>query len=143
MNYSAKTIHDRDVQTLVRLPNYLHCIKMQGLLKLMIYWRIPYFRRPLDQIASNLLLPSWKKKILNAFRLKMLFCFQNCSDLLIVLVIEKNFLKLLAKGREFSKFLRSLKTIYSKSKRLVQFFKQNAFLTCSWRFLISNKLEQL
>ena len=23
------------------------------------------------------------------------------------------------------------------------FWKQNAFLTCSWRFLISNKLEQL
>ena len=39
---------------------------------------------------------------------EMVFCYQNCSDLLwekIVLVIEKNFE---AEGREFAKFLRSL-----------------------------------
>ena len=32
------------------------------------------------------------------------------------------------------------RTIYSNSER---YWKQNAFLTCSWRFLKSNKLEQL
>ena len=32
--------------------------------------------------------------------------------------------------------------IYTKSERSDQFL-QNAFLTCSWRFLRSNKLEQL
>ena len=31
----------------------------------------------------------------------------------------------------------------SNSKRSVQFLKQNAFLTCSWRFLRPNILEQL
>ena len=53
----------------------------------------------------------------------MVFCYQNCSDLQrekIVLVIEKNFK---AEGREFA--------------------KQNAFSTCSWRFLRCNILEQL
>ena len=38
---------------------------------------------------------------------RMVFCYQNCSDLLwekIVLVIEKKFE---AEGREFSKFLRA------------------------------------
>ena len=41
----------------------------------------------------------------------MVFCYQNCSDLLwekIVLVIEKKLLKFEAEGREFAKFLRSL-----------------------------------
>ena len=42
---------------------------------------------------------------------KLVFCYQNCSDLLsekIVLVIEKKLLKFEAEGREFAKFLRSL-----------------------------------
>ena len=42
---------------------------------------------------------------------EMVFCYQNCSDLLtesIVLVIEKKLLKLEAEGREFEKILRSL-----------------------------------
>ena len=34
-------------------------------------------------------------------------------------------------------------TIYSNSERSEHFLVMNAFLTCSWRFLISNKLEQL
>jgi hypothetical protein len=33
--------------------------------------------------------------------------------------------------------------IYSNSESSEQFLETNAFLTCSWRFLISNKLEQL
>ena len=35
------------------------------------------------------------------------------------------------------------RTVYSNSERSEQFLKQNAFLTCSWRFLRSNKWEQL
>ena len=42
----------------------------------------------------------------------MVFCYQNCSDLLgekIVLVVEKKLLKFQAEGREFAKvFSRSL-----------------------------------
>ena len=34
------------------------------------------------------------------------------------------------------------RTIYSNSERSEQFLKPNAFLTYSWRFLRSNKLEQ-
>ena len=35
------------------------------------------------------------------------------------------------------------RTIYSNSEKSEQsLVKQNAFLTCSWRFLISNELEQ-
>ena len=51
----------------------------------------------------------------------------------IVLVIEKNF------EAEITR------TIYLNSESSEQFSVTNAFLTCSWRFLIriSNKLEQL
>ena len=42
------------------------------------------------------------------------------------------------------KTLRSLEEFrYSNSERSEQFLVTNAFLTCSWRFLLSNKLEQL
>ena len=49
----------------------------------------------------------------------MVFCYQNCSDLLwekIVLVIEKKLLKFVAEGQEFAKFLRSLKQFVRKMK---------------------------
>ena len=56
----------------------------------------------------------------------MVFCFQNCSDLLReknVLLIEKNL-----KFQEFAKVLRSLfRTIYSNIDRSEQILKQNAF----------------
>ena len=45
----------------------------------------------------------------------MVFCYQNCSDLLtesIVLVIEKNLLKFEAEGQEFAKILRSLEQFF-------------------------------
>ena len=35
------------------------------------------------------------------------------------------------------------RTIHSKSERSEQFLVTDCFLTCSWRFLISNKLQQL
>ena len=47
-------------------------------------------------------------------------------------------LKFEAEGREFSKILRLLEQFIQAVKG-----QQNAFLTCSWRFLTSNKLEQL
>ena len=65
----------------------------------------------------------------------LVFCYQNCSDLLwenIVLVIEKN-----------CKIFENTKTIYSNSERSEQFLVTECFLTSSWRFLRSNKLEQL
>ena len=34
------------------------------------------------------------------------------------------------------------RTIYSTSERSEQFLKQNVFLTCSWRIIRSNTLEQ-
>ena len=42
----------------------------------------------------------------------MVFCYQNCSDLLCeknVQVIEEKLVKFEAEGREFAKFFRSLK----------------------------------
>ena len=69
----------------------------------------------------------------------MIFCYQNCSDLLsekIVLVIE-------AEGRKFAKFLRSLEQFIQTVKGQNNIWLQNAFFTCSYRFLISNKLEEL
>ena len=40
------------------------------------------------------------------------------------------------------KFLRSLEQFIQTVKGQINFCQQNAFVTCSWRFLRSNKLEQ-
>ena len=79
-------------------------------------------------------------------RLEMVFCYQNCSELLW----EKMFLWLRKTFEIRSWRLRIFKifeitgTIYSNSERSEQFLVTECFfLTCSWRFLISNKLEQL
>ena len=75
----------------------------------------------------------------------MVFCYQNCSDLSTVRkknqVIEKKLLKLEAEGQESAKFLRSLEHIIQTVNGQNNFWLQNAFLTCSWRFPISNKVE--
>ena len=52
-------------------------------------------------------------------------------------------LKFEAESQEFAKFLRSLEQLIQTVKGQNNFWQKNAFLTCSWRFLISNKFEQL
>ena len=54
----------------------------------------------------------------------------------------KNVLVIEAEGREFAKFLRSLEQFIQAVKGQNNFCEQNAFLTCSWRFPMSHKLEQ-
>ena len=77
--------------------------------------------------------------------LSMVFCDQNCSDLLwekTVLVIEKNIWNSRLKGKN-CKIFEITRTIYSNSERSEQFLVTECFLTCSWRFLRSQKIEQL
>ena len=52
-------------------------------------------------------------------------------------------LKFEAEGQEFAKILRSLEQFIQTVKVQRDFQWQNVFLTCSWIFLISNKLEEL
>ena len=56
---------------------------------------------------------------------------------------QEKLLEFEAEGREFAKILRSLNIFCSNSEKSEQFFVKECFLTCSWRFLRSNKLEQL
>ena len=56
---------------------------------------------------------------------------KNCSS------DREKYLKFEAEGQEFAKFLRSLEQFIQTVKG------QNNFLTCSWRFLRYNELEQL
>ena len=56
---------------------------------------------------------------------------------------RENLLKFEAAGREFAKILRSLGQFIQTVKVQNNFWLQSAFSTCSWRFLRSNKLEQL
>ena len=59
----------------------------------------------------------------------MVFCYQNCSDLLWEKKWSSDWEKLLkyeAEGREFAKILRSLED-YSNSKRSDQFLNQNMY----------------
>ena len=77
--------------------------------------------------------------------LKMVFCYQNCSDPLwekIVLVIEKT-LEIRGWRPRICKNFEITRTIYSNRTHQNNYWQQNAFLICSWSFLISNKLEQL
>ena len=62
---------------------------------------------------------------------------KNCSS------DREKLLKFEAEGQEFAKFLRSPEQFIQTVKGQNNFWQQNAFLTCSWMFLISNKLEQL
>ena len=56
---------------------------------------------------------------------------------------REKLLKFEAESQEFAKILRSLEQFIQTVKGQNNFWQQNAFLTCSWRFLISNKSEQL
>ena len=60
---------------------------------------------------------------------------KNCSS------DREKLLKFEAEGQEFEHFLRSLGQFILTAKVQNNFWSQNAFLTCSWRFLISNILE--
>ena len=62
---------------------------------------------------------------------------KNCSS------DREKLLKFEAESREFSKFLRSLEQFIQTVKGQNNFLKQNAFLSCSWRFFMSNILKQL
>ena len=56
---------------------------------------------------------------------------------------REKLLKFVAEGGEFSKFLRSLEQFIQTVEGQNNFWSQNALLTCSWRFLMSDKSEQL
>ena len=62
---------------------------------------------------------------------------KNCS------IDQEKLLKFEAEGQEFARFLRSLEQFIQTVKGQNNLWSQNAFLTCSWRFLISNELEKL
>ena len=55
---------------------------------------------------------------------------------------HENLLKFKAEGENFQNF-EIIRTIYSNSERSEPFVVKECFLTCSWTFLRSNKLEQL
>ena len=62
---------------------------------------------------------------------------KNCSS------DREKLLKFEAEGREFSKFLRSQEQFIQTVKGQNNFGNKIPFVTCSWRFLISDELEQL
>ena len=61
---------------------------------------------------------------------------KNCSS------DREKLLKFEAECREFEKILRSLEKFIQTVKGQNNFWKNDSFLTCSWRFLISNKFER-
>ena len=98
--------------------------------------------------------------ILESNHRKVVFCCYNCLSLpwekfFQVWVtcfpssweqeyfVEKRLCKFEAVGQEFAKNLRSLEQFIHTVKGQINFWKQNAFLTYSWIFVTSNKLEQL
>ena len=63
-----------------------------------------------------------------------------CISKQIMWVISKSHHE---KYLQFAKFLVSVEQFIQTVKGQNSFWQHNAFLTCSWKFLISNKLEQL
>ena len=68
---------------------------------------------------------------------------RNCSDLSLLVQVISKFLETLGLQPQISEFFRSLEQFVQTVKGQNHFWQQNAFLTCSWMFIISNKLEQL
>ena len=56
---------------------------------------------------------------------------------------REKLLKFETEGQEFAKLLRLLEQFIQRVKGQNNFWKLNAFLTCSWRFLILYKSDQL
>ena len=108
--------------------------------KVIILWN--NFQIPIGSLSNMYSHLSEKKEK----KLEMVFCYQNCSDLLwekkIVLVTEKTFWNWRLKAKICKNFEITW-TIYSNSERCEQFLGTECFSTFSWRFLRSNKLEQL
>ena len=80
------------------------------------------------------------------FPIVLVFCYQNCSDLLgekIVLLIEKKFWNLRLKAENFQHFWDQLNNLFKQWKVRTIFGNRMLFLTCSCRFLIPNRLQQL
>ena len=76
---------------------------------------------------------------------EMVFCFQNCSDLLwekSVVVIEKNFWNSSLKTKNLQKFWDHLNNLFKQWIGPNNFWNRK-FLTCSWRLIRSNELENL
>ena len=63
----------------------------------------------------------------------MVFCYQNCSS------DREKLLKVKAEDQEFAKILRSPEQFIQSVKGQNNFWYSEYFLTCSWRFLTSNK----
>ena len=103
-------------------------------------WATPY----IENCAFPLFIKWWSLRTsLKEFRFnfslttEMVFCYPNCSDLLwekIVLVIEKNFLKFEAEGREFAKILRSLEQFIRTVKGQNNFWNRILFKLVSGSF---------
>ena len=77
----------------------------------------------------------------------MVFCYQNCSELLWEKKCScdrEKLLKFKAECQEFAKFLRSLcRTIYSNSEGSEQLLVTKCFFNLFLKIFFSNKLEQL
>ena len=77
-------------------------------------------------------------------RLGLVFCFQNCSDLLwekIVLVIKKSFWNSRLTAENSQNFWDYLKNLGIRTvKGHTNFWNRMLFLTCPWRFFRSNTI---
>ena len=105
----------------------------------LLYYNFPFF--PVWPLQDP---PHWHLYQI-PYMHKMVFCYQNCSDLLwekFVLVIEKNFWNSRLNAENLQKFWDHYNNLLEQWK-VRPIFEANAFLTCSWSFLRSNILEQL
>ena len=80
------------------------------------------------------------------FVTKIVLTYILWEKIVLVIVLfsdQEKLLKFEAEGREFAKILRSLEQFIQTVKVQNNFGNRMLFLTCSWRFLKSNTLEQL
>ena len=89
--------------------------------------------------------PWQAKQYMLCSRVWYFIIYRNCSDLLWKKMFKwsRKTFEIRGGRLRICKMFEITRTIYSNSERSEQFLKQNAFLTCSWRFLRSSIFEQL
>ena len=132
--------------SLFYFEQYIHNLKITELISriLVIKILIIAFYQPISSEGALFFQSSTKRDKKNS--LGGLFRKKRTGILLPKLfwpTVKFFFCKFSAFSLEFQKFFSITRTIYQTVKGQNNFWSQNAFLTCSWRFLISNKLEQL
>ena len=103
-------------------------------------WQTPVITTPYFSDSQTWHFRAKPKVIKLSYVIILVFCYQNCTDLLwekIVLVIQKKLFEIRGWRSQICKMFEITRTIYSNSERSEKILVTECFLTFSMGFLIS------